>query len=295
MPGIAARLAGLLGAGLVALAAACAPFGGPAQAQDKVSFAVRERAHDLTLGAWLWRPNTEAPRPAVILLHGCSGLTGTMRTWGRVLSEWGYVALAIDSFEGRGVKEVCTRDPARAREVSPRDRVFDVAGAAAFLRERPFVRGDRLVLMGASHGGAATLFAALRLPNDRGAPLPTPAFAGAIALYPDCSLRGSEPATAEALRPLLILIGAADDWTPASRCEGLVPRIGGQPVALKVYPDAHHAYDSVGTRVRFRPDVANRNKPGGCCGATLGYDEPAYKDTLKQVDAFLRARVGGPQ
>jgi len=95
-------------------------------------------------------------------------------------------------------------------------------------------------------------------------------------------------------RPLLILIGEKDDWTPADKCRELLPRLSGKAVELHSYPDAVHAYDNPGSKLRFREDVANRNKPGGCCGAWVGYNEPAYRDTLKRVEAFWRLHLGPP-
>ena len=42
--------------------------------------------------------------------------------------------------------------------------------------------------------------------------------------------------------PTLILIGEAGDWTPAKRCRVMVAhaRPDGAPIALTVYPGAHH-------------------------------------------------------
>jgi len=268
-----------------------ATFGGEAfAAPEAVKFPVTVRREQLTLDGKLYRPSTSAPRPAVIVVHGCSGQGSGARTWGEVLSKWGYVALVIDSFAGRGVKEVCTRAGGR---VDARDRAWDIDGAAAWLKAQPFVRADRIGLMGQSHGGAATLFATLRDGADKSPP-PMPAFAGTIAFYPDCTLRGRTTQRFEVQRPLLILIGEKDDWTTADKCRELMPRLSGKPFELHSYADAYHAYDNPGSRLRFREEVTNRNKPGGCCGAWVGYDEPAYRDTLKRVDAFWRLHLGGP-
>jgi dienelactone hydrolase len=188
------------------------------------------------------------------------------------------------------VKEVCTRAGGR---VDARDRAWDIDGAASWLKKRPYVRADRIGLMGQSHGGAATLFATLRHPADK-APPPAPAFAGAIAFYPDCTLRGRTTQRFEVLRPLLILIGEKDDWTTADRCRELLPRLSGKSFELHTYADAVHAYDNPGSKLRFRAEVTNRNRPGGCCGAWVGYNEPAYRDTLARVEAFWRLHLGPP-
>jgi dienelactone hydrolase len=255
-----------------------------------VKFHVTVRREQLTLDGKLYRPATTAPRPAVIVVHGCSGQGSASRTWGEVLSKWGYVALVIDSFTGRGIKEVCTRAGGR---VDARERAWDINGAASWLKAQPFVRADRIGLMGQSHGGAATLFATLRDLSDKSPP-PTPAFVAAIAFYPDCTLRGRTAQRFEVQRPLMILVGEKDDWTPADRCRELLPRLSGKPFEMHTYPDAVHAFDNPGSKVRFRAEVSNRNKPGGCCGAWIGYNEPAYRDALKRVEAFWSLHLGPP-
>lgn len=260
-------------------------------APEAVKFPVTVRRDQLTLDGKLYRPATSAPRPAVIVVHGCSGQGSGARTWGTVLSKWGYVALVIDSFTGRGVKEVCTR--AGGRRVDARDRAWDIDGAASWLKTQSYVRADRIGLMGQSHGGAATLFATLRDRADKSPP-PSPAFAGAIAFYPDCTLRGRTTQRFEVQRPLLILIGEKDDWTPAERCRELLPRLSGTPFELHTYADAYHAYDNPGSKLRYRAEVSNRNKPGGCCGAWVGHDAPAYRDTLERVGSFWRLHLGPP-
>lgn len=277
----------VVGITLVALALASAP----AAAQTSVSFPVALPSQQpLTLTAKLFRPTANDPRPAVVLVHGCAGISNATRRWPKVLTDWGYVALMVDSFGGRGVKEVCTRG---AFAVDARDRAHDIAGAVAWLQAQPFVRADRIAVIGQSHGGAATLFATLKEDGDRRS-LPTPGFAAAIAFYPDCSLRGRIDKRFEVQQPLMILIGDKDDWTPSAKCHELMPRLRGAPVALHTYPNALHSFDSVGMAPRYRPEVSNRNLPGGCCGAWIGYDEEAYRDALVKVEAFLRQYLGRP-
>ncbi|MCW5747079.1 MAG: dienelactone hydrolase family protein [Alphaproteobacteria bacterium] len=263
----------------------------PAGAQSTVSFPVAlPDGQPLTLTAKLFRPAGDEPRPAVVLMHGCGGVSNATRRWPAVLNGWGYAALMVDSFGGRGVKEVCTGG---TRPVNARDRAFDIAGATTWLKTQSFVRAERIAVIGQSHGGAATLFATLKEDGDR-RPLPEPGFAAAVAFYPDCTLRGRTEKRFDAQRPTMILIGDKDDWTLSQRCHELLPRLTGAPVSLHTYPDALHGFDSVGLVPRFRPEVRNRNKPGGCCGAWIGYDEAAYRDARGKVDAFLRQHLERP-
>ena len=88
--------------------------------------------------------------------------------------------------------------------------------------------------------------------------------------------------------PLLILIGDKDDWTPAEPCRQLTEaaRRAGQPVTIKIYPGAHHSFDS-DRPVRY---VEARNNPSSPTsrGATTGGDPAAWADSIREVADFFR-------
>jgi dienelactone hydrolase len=259
-----------------------------AAAQSTVEIAADTPKGTVYLTAALHRPSTAEPRPAVLIMHGCGGVAGSHARWADVFNGWGYVALVLDSFGGRGAREVCTGKEA----VEARDRAWDAAAAVSWLRHQSFVLPDRVALQGHSHGGASVLFAALRETGDRRPP-PSPQFRAVTSFYPDCTLRGRTTKSFEALVPVQILIGEKDDWTLPENCRALLPRLSGKPVDLTVYPDAYHGFDSVGSKPRYREEVRNRNKPGGCCGAWVGYNEPAYRASVQKIRDFLQAELGG--
>jgi dienelactone hydrolase len=74
-------------------------------------------------------------------------------------------------------------------------------------------------------------------------PFPLPSnlrFRVAVAFYPPCRLVVLRPEI-----PTLILIGAADDWTPAEHCSRKVVGWGteGPPIEHVVYPGTHHGFN----------------------------------------------------
>jgi dienelactone hydrolase len=107
--------------------------------------------------------------------------------------------------------------------------------------------------MGWSQGGGVALLTI----NDKSIGRP-PAlkqdFRVAVSFYPGaCSDRfQSKPWTAVEPQgwttqiPLLVLSGAADTWTPLAPCEAFLSaaKARGNPVELKVYPNAVHAFDA---------------------------------------------------
>ena len=88
--------------------------------------------------------------------------------------------------------------------------------------------------------------------------------------------------------PVLMLIGARDDWTPAAPYQALAQSASaaGRPVSIVVYPNAYHHFD--GAEVRRRTMVSDAR---GGRGATVDYDPRAHEDSEKQVRAFLAAQL----
>jgi dienelactone hydrolase len=175
----------------------------------------------------------------------------------------------------------------------------------------PYVDGSRIGIMGGSHGGSTTL-AAMVAPERESEPRAKEkenGFVAAVALYPGCAAFGNwrtvRPArgTGNALNyygvyrpvaPLLILIGELDDWTPAEPCRKLADaaRQAGYPVSIKVYPGAHHAFDS-NNPIRYNPERVNGNSPTGR-GATTGGDSNAWEDSAREIAAFFGRYLKNP-
>jgi dienelactone hydrolase len=235
-----------------------------------VSFASSEAdllGSPLVLAGRLQKPAGAGPFPAVVLLHGCAGIQPKRdHRWAERLVSWGYVTLQVDSFRPRAISSVCTMEGNEAVDMLAR-RVTDAYDARRYLVGLPFVDGTRIAVMGWSNGAATTLNA-LYLKRDN-------PFHAAVAMYPSC-----RKSLAELNAPLLILIGAKDDWTPAERCVTQMPAGKSNfEVALQVYPDAYHGFDAIG-------------KPRQVWGARgshhhLEHNPAAEKDSIVRVKEFL--------
>ncbi len=243
------------------------------------------------------KPDGAGPFPAVVIMHDCSGLgprsSGAPGRWAKELAGRGYVVIQPDSFTTRGHPDGVCVDPSRSRDdVSPARRVRDAYAALAYLRTLPYVDGAHVGLIGGSHGGSTTL-SSMVAPESDGDLLARErraGFAAAVALYPGCvaSRRTwTNQGVYQPVAPLLILIGEKDDWTPAEPCRKLTEaaRQAGYPVTIKVYPGAHHSFDSFAP-VRYSAARVNPNAPGGR-GATTGGDPTAWADSIREVDAFF--------
>ena len=234
----------------------------------------------------LYKPDGRGPFPALVLLHGCQGVVRQTQTWAHWLRERGYVALVTDSFGPRN-------DPADCKggdDSGPSTARFDDAiGALRYLQAQPFVIPDRVASFGWSQGGLFAMSVingpTLERARARGVTLPRAGYAAAIAMYPG----GCEAYVKElVIRPLLLLIGGADDWTPPQYCREMTAamKARGADVTLVEYPGAYHYFDIVGQKKEVLKDIEQPYTPG-TFGVTVAYDPAAAADASRRLEDFL--------
>jgi len=240
----------------------------------------------VSIAGTLIRPAGPGPFPAVVQLHGCAGVEAQSFRWARWLADRGYVALVVDSFGPRGVPADCRSGPADPPITA---RFDDAFGALRYLQSLPYVRADRVAAIGWSQGGVYAMAVvngpSLERARRRGVELPIPGFAAGIGVYPGgCfSLVGEQ-----VVRPLLVLIGEADDWTPAAKCREMVDAMRGRgaDATIVTYPGAYHYFDVEGQRQEVLAQVENDNRSGGF-GATVSYQAAAAADARRRIEEFL--------
>jgi dienelactone hydrolase len=249
-----------------------------AQTYEQVTFPSDDGT---AISALFARPPGETRHPAVILLHGCGGrdrANGTMlprhEEWAELLLARGFAVLLPESFASRGKGSQCA---VRERAIRPWvERRADALGARDFLRAQPLVDQSRIALFGWSHGGSTVLATA----NADG-------FAAFVAFYPGCT-RISRQQSFVPVAPLLLLIGEADDWTPAHPCRAIAAAAGPRLTYVE-YPGAFHGFDAPGEPVRLRTGLAFSVRGDGT--AHVGTDPAARADALRRVPAFLEAAL----
>jgi dienelactone hydrolase len=256
-------------------------------ATGKVAFPTATPGQPLRITATLHKPPGSGPHPAVVILHGCGGMAPIHATWARRFVEQGYVALIVDSLTARGFAELCSKE---GPDIPNTARFDDAMGALHHLQALPFVDGARVGAIGFSNGGLYAIAVingpSLERARARGVVLPSPGFAAAVGVYPGgCRSLLSD----RVVKPLLILIGGADDWTRADLCGQMVEamRSRGADAEIVVYPGAYHYFDVEGQRKELLANVENLNKPNDCCGATVAYDATAAADARQQVSRFF--------
>jgi len=240
-----------------------------------------------TLRGVLFKPQGAGPFPGVIALHGCGGLINRsgkivrrFQDWGDRLAAAGLSVLFPDSFTTRGLSPQCR---VRERNVrTARERVADAQVARRWLLSQDWTAKSRVSLMGWANGGSAALWAARpqSLPRDGAQD-----FRSVIAFYPGCN-RLSQAAWSARI-PTMILIGKADDWTPAAACEQMVAGARGRSAhaSIVVYPGAYHEFDRPDYPVRVVTGLAFSADGSG--RAHVGTNQAAREDAIRKVGQFL--------
>ena len=221
---------------------------------------------------YLARPEGGGPFPAVVVLHGCGGFHEDMLAWADRLRRWGYAALAVDSFGPRAIERNCGAFG---------DQLADALRALAYLKAQPYVRADHVAVLGFSMGGNSVLAALEQTSVSDAYP---DKFRAGVALYPKCST-----STGIMTAPTLILIGALDDWNPASECEAMaagrselgISRSPGNRsmVQLIVYPDAHHGFDLAGLRFSSGVKIS---------GHRMEYNDAVTRNSIEKIRVFFQ-------
>ena len=133
-----------------------------AEADEQVNFGSAGQGDPIQ--GYISRPKGAGPFPAVVLLHTCLGLPAERASIGARIATWGYVALFVDDFATRGLKETCAVDFKQA--------LPDADGALAYLASLPYVDPDKIAAVGFSQGGDTALkIAAAVRPASRRLPL----------------------------------------------------------------------------------------------------------------------------
>jgi len=199
----------------------------------------------------LIQPEQSGPHPAIMALHGCSGLltkSGKLKAreqdWADLWLKLGYAVLFPDSFTSRGVQSICK---IKNREIRPEGlRSLDAYAALQWLQSRPDIVPDQITLVGWSNGAMTGLW----VMSDQSSARPKTlvhTFQSAILFYPGCFQVFKQVPEYKPVGPMLFQMGAEDDWTPAKNCLKLIHRVQESKsgrVEWDVYDGAYHGFDN---------------------------------------------------
>jgi dienelactone hydrolase len=258
------------------------------------------------VSGFLALPVADAPLPAMVVMHGCDGISASEIEWAKTLNKLGVATLVVDRYGPRNIAETCTY-----REfINSASALVDAFRALEVLSTNPRIDPARIGIMGMSLGGQLTLTTSqVRFQERYGKGAAT--FATYIALYPaGCVTRMIDE---ERVRGGMIRIfhGAADDWTLIGPCRQYIERLRRASVdaALHEYAGAHHAFDNPALTVtrlnavrgtgnctfeerdgKIVDTVTGLGPMSSKCwsqGATVGYNADAHRQVKADIERIL--------
>ncbi len=244
------------------------------------------------ISGYLYRPQTTDPRPAVLILHGCSGLltkkSGKLKSreaaWRDIFLAEGYVVLLLDSFTERGHRSICEIST-RKRPIEPhRERPHDAYGALRWLQGRPFVIQSMVALGGWSNGAMSMLWTVDAAAPQRPANL-THDFRAAFGFYPGCITLNKRRSNYSVAVETLLQLGADDNWTWPKPCQELAERAtsnGGARIEVETYERAAHSFDHPKSK-RRKITVSDGRQ------VWIGTQRTARNAAIKRIRSFLAA------
>ena len=215
------------------------------------------------LHGFLWKPEGAGPFPAIVWNHGSEKLPGSQPALARFYTAHSYVFF-VPHRRGQGrspgdyiqdlVAQAPPGDRARRMVELQQAEVDDVIAGLNYLRSRPFVDPDRIVISGCSYGGIQTLLTGER---DLGVKALVPFAPGAMSWDQNVPLRDRLVRAVDLAKAPVFLIQAANDYSLApSRALSEEANKKKKDFQSKIYPafgsthqDGHWGFCSSATDV----------------------------------------------
>jgi len=194
-------------------------------------------------------PAGEGPFPCVVMCHGSYGWRSHHLDYADMFHAMGLATFRPHSFEARGTREVSTTQV----EVTMAMMIADAYAALGLVAGHPQIDASRIAVAGWSLGGGMAVYSAWMPIVEALAPGGV-RFAGHMPVYPACHIKTEDDRWSPA--PMCILMGEAEDYTPAPPAVELVHDINahGGNAEIILYPASYHSFDST-DEVEYLPDV----------------------------------------
>lgn len=253
--------------------------------------------------AKLYRPDTAELSPAVIILHGSSGITNEREIYyAEQLKKQGYVVLVINSFD--------TRSNQPKEKVSVLSQTADAIAGLNYISSIPSVDKNKIFTLGFSMGGHASYYLSDKsILEHYKSPYN---FRAHINFYHNCHITFEEhnPTNAK----VISIFGDKDEYIDIEACqvEFAKKKIKGGHAEIHIIKDAAHAWE-LGSNRHWANQAVNRKncilaiKSNGSLvwktgeslsaknykdcetrGYTIGYDPKAKKEAETILYNFLK-------
>lgn len=228
---------------LIALLILFVSLAGPASAasdREAFTFPGKSKGAAVELKGEVFLPKgAKGPLPAMIVVHGSSGLTVEREyAYAEILNGMGVAAIVADHFGGRGVASTVS-DQQSVLSIEMDEDAFTLLKRFA---ADPRFDTKRIGIMGFSKGGTVSVETALKRYADRFLPN-GPRFAVHIPFYPSCASQPRNLATTGG--PILLMSGADDTYVGWEVCRDFVAKLAaaGADARQIVFPGGKHGWD----------------------------------------------------
>jgi uncharacterized protein len=257
-----------------------------------VSFQTLDPTKPLAEAAVLREPiNAPRPMPAVVIVHGSSGIDSRGISYAMELNNAGIATLEIDMWTARGIASPADR-PKGVPLTLP-----DAYGAFKLLAANPAIDAKRIGITGFSWGGVVSMLTATKPYSEKylGRDMK---FAAHAPNYPVCWVYNRVPGyefKEFTGAPVLLQAGEMDTYDVPETCPALVKSLGepaGRLITLKLYPDAGHGWERTEPAITIEDPFSHLGKGGKVLMA--GNEAVAAKSRAATVAFFRCAFAIGP-
>jgi len=200
------------------------------------------------------------PFATVLVFHGCNGQSPAfiedVKRW---LLPAGYALLFVDSLGARGIED--WRPVCAGKRLWGNERALDVYAAIELAAALPQVDGQRLALLGYSHGGW-TILDAFAYAGAAGHGFTATGDAAlqrvraAVTFYPYCGFPAQLRQGISRELPTLVLLAGKDRITDHQQCLNALGSLNLGEVRIVQYNNADHVFDRPTDLNTYQPRLA---------------------------------------
>lgn len=284
-----AKFFGLIAVPLLAGLAGCGGSDAPAPTVTKVTYASLDPVKPLAVPAELRVPQGQRV-PAVVIVHGSSGIDSRGISYAKELNAVGIATLEIDMWAARGITSGAAGRPQTVPETLP-----DAYGALKYLASQPTIDARRIGIMGFSWGGVVSMLTATAPYTQKYMAGTSLAFAAHAPNYPVCWVYSRVPGyefKAFTGAKVFVQGGDLDTYDLPNTCPDLAQSVAAITPGLltvKMYQGATHGFDRTEPTITINDPFAYLGKGGAVVMApNLAVAAQARAATV----AFFQAQFG---
>ncbi len=192
---------------------------------------------------FLAQPKKDGKYPGIIMIHEWWGLNDNIKEMAKLLSQEGYVVLAVNLYGEVANTSERARELSSAARENPEKSVQNMRKAAEYLRALPNVNADKIASIGWCFGGGQSL--QLALSGEK---------LSATIIYYGNLVDDKEKLSAISW-PVLGIFAANDTGIPVSSVQSFNQSLNELGIAneIKIYPEVGHAFANP-SGARYAPE-----------------------------------------